>query len=120
MSDELKPCPFCGGAKMVIVENTSGDRQRYWHWNTWCDTCGVETSDEGDKTREAATARWNRRATRWPSGPQAAEQLARAIYGAAWDKDTQEFRDVVLRQYTKALAALAARDAGAQEAGSDG
>ena len=50
MTDELKPCPFCGGhARMNIVMDSVG---------VSCRLCGASLIDE---TREDAIAAWNAR-----------------------------------------------------------
>lgn len=51
MSNELKPCPFCGGEAILI--------KGYFCW-VRCDYCGAETVAETSTTE--AIAAWNRRA----------------------------------------------------------
>jgi len=69
MSDELKPCPFCGGA--VSLERTRDTRDeilgvRQW-WGVVCrntenlgGSCAIEQRPSASK--EAAIERWNHRA----------------------------------------------------------
>lgn len=55
MSEELKPCPFCGGeAKEFTGEDAAPHR-----WTVECDSCGAHV---GSDTRHKARAKWNRRA----------------------------------------------------------
>lgn len=61
MSEELKPCPFCGGKNMRI-------------WNTstpWvsCDDCLANTAY--GETKEEAIEQWNRRADKLEGQPTA-------------------------------------------------
>lgn len=52
ISDELKPCPFCGGDARLDSGFDS-----YW---IECKHCGATA--EGDKTHDTAIASWNKRA----------------------------------------------------------
>lgn len=57
MSEELKPCPFCGGkAKEFTGEDAAPHR-----WTVECDACGAHV---GSGTRHRARTKWNRRAER--------------------------------------------------------
>ena len=57
MSEELRPCPFCGGeAKEFTGEDAAPHR-----WTVECDSCGAHV---GSDTRHKARAKWNRRAER--------------------------------------------------------
>lgn len=63
--DSLLPCPFCGGP--VELEHTQ--RSRHW-WGVVCrntmnrgGSCAIEQVPSASK--EAATARWNMRASPW-------------------------------------------------------
>lgn len=50
MSDELKPCPFCGGKAIMGM------------FNVWCDNCRAETNgDDTYATDDEIIAAWNRR-----------------------------------------------------------
>jgi len=53
MSEELLPCPFCGGRP--IWEYCTGDEL-----DILCDTCGI-TFEEGFRNRKDAIEAWNRR-----------------------------------------------------------
>ncbi len=53
MSEELKPCPFCGGNNIRVWMNIS----RYW---VSCENCFVSTACT--LTEEKAIRYWNRRA----------------------------------------------------------
>ena len=63
MTDEIKPCPFCGGTNIQIEEGTS------YRWRVAvCADCGAQapearvTSLEGiDADRGAAFREWNTR-----------------------------------------------------------
>jgi Lar family restriction alleviation protein len=55
MSEELKPCPFCGG-----------DAQVTYFWQSYshmivCEDCGNKTPPQ--HTKDEAVAAWNRRAS---------------------------------------------------------
>jgi len=60
MSEEkLKPCPFCGGEKVYLVECWSSEAP-YKSWRGCCRTCDSCGEMKGRKT--AAIKAWNRRA----------------------------------------------------------
>lgn len=61
MSEELKPCPFCGGKNMRIW-NTSTPRVS-------CDDCLANTAY--GETKEEAIEQWNRRADKLEGQPTA-------------------------------------------------
>lgn len=54
MSEELKPCPFCGGKPHLDDEDTCGIKSYY----VMCD-CGIQTNPFLQKER--AIECWNRR-----------------------------------------------------------
>jgi Lar family restriction alleviation protein len=51
MTEQLKPCPFCGGINVIH----SGYRM-------YCHACGAEGPDADSADESAAIAAWNRRA----------------------------------------------------------
>ena len=60
MSEELKPCPFCG-AKASVQRYSSGTGGP--KCAVWCDACHVGTSWlHGDDGEARVVAEWNRRA----------------------------------------------------------
>ncbi len=63
MSEELKPCPFCGGeAELCQGYDEDGTELCSIH----CGTCGMETIRDDRKPAEAITA-WNTRPSPWIS-----------------------------------------------------
>ena len=52
MSEELKPCPFCGETKLTIEDN-----QKVQDVHVLCNDCGAKTSFDG--IRYAVASRWN-------------------------------------------------------------
>ena len=50
MSEELKPCPFCGATFLGVQPGG---------WWVWCENCGAE--GPAKHTREESIAAWNRR-----------------------------------------------------------
>lgn len=89
MSDELKPCPFCGGeasphgyqhfGKPLTETFWKGDRPITKAYFCNCPSCGVSNicSGIGYETREEAIAAWNRRAT--PTALAASPEVAALI-----------------------------------------
>lgn len=64
MSENLKPCPFCGGTDLQYGIR---DRNR-WGWlvYVWCDTCGIDgpwICVENTRDIHRASEPWNRRNT---------------------------------------------------------
>lgn len=55
MSEELRPCPLCGGE----AEEFTGEDAAPHRWTVECDSCGAHV---GSDTRHKARAKWNRRA----------------------------------------------------------
>lgn len=58
MSEELKPCPFCGSAPEI--GSLGGDKQ---NWSIWCEGCGIPVAHTGTngETKEEITKAWNGR-----------------------------------------------------------
>lgn len=63
MTEELKPCPFCGGEAQRDSNNAhNGDRMDDWEWfAVYCPNCGCAHTPPFKTTYEAIAA-WNRRA----------------------------------------------------------
>jgi C4-type Zn-finger protein len=61
-SDDLLPCPFCGGiATLSAVEHGKSTKYQHgWSGEAECQNCGARTAQLGSETeREAETrARW--------------------------------------------------------------
>lgn len=53
MSEELKPCPFCGSTK-ASYDNDCGYDGGFWEWIA-CDECGAKVQGKNPE------ALWNRR-----------------------------------------------------------
>ena len=74
MSDELRPCPFCGGkARVFVIDKTEGLRTMYdfarpYHRIVCQGGCGCIMGDFGN--RQEAIDHWNRRSV-----------TAAAVYG---------------------------------------
>lgn len=58
MSDELKPCPFCGCSDVSMY--TNGTDVDDYSYVVECDGCGC-TLDTGFESEERAIEEWNRR-----------------------------------------------------------
>ncbi|MCP9269691.1 Lar family restriction alleviation protein [Xenorhabdus sp. XENO-1] len=54
MTDELKPCPFCGGYSVV-------DKEYGGKYFVYCSECLVEQTEPSETEAEAIAA-WNQRA----------------------------------------------------------
>ena len=64
MSEELKPCPFCGGPLRItrkIIEGLLNDKvvERYTSYNIHCMKCGCGTAWHSDL--KDAIKNWTRR-----------------------------------------------------------
>lgn len=61
--DELKPCPFCGGAAHIEVDDIQ-EPEMFWHYSPRCDDWGClgHMFWFGYDTEEDAVEAWN---TRW-------------------------------------------------------
>lgn len=65
MSEELKPCPFCGNTKMLVYEEKG--RFGFTEWIVECDShyCACQpTAHDSYQTKEEAVEAWNTRAER--------------------------------------------------------
>ena len=91
MSEELKPCPFCGGTDIAIsVDENQGNK-----WGSAvCYSCsavgpevrtGYETYPEASWRAEAA-AEWNRRASPVDARREALEEAAKVAAEVAADE----------------------------------
>lgn len=66
MSNELKPCPFCGDSGFVKVA-TRCKPEGEWEARMKCEECGIELIKSGETEDAAITAllkAWNTRAER--------------------------------------------------------
>lgn len=81
MSEELKPCPFCGGEGNVIERINPMSK---WRWSVDCTTttCGMSGPVEANKAD--AIAAWNTRTTdaRITSLEEENKRLREALSGA--------------------------------------
>ena len=64
MTEELKPCPFCGGS--AYHSNCYNGTDFWWEIDCW--RCGARVASrktvfQNNKTRDEAIKKWNRRAT---------------------------------------------------------
>ena len=55
---KLKPCPFCGGKGVEILED--GNKYLYYRYMAQCQKCGANA--KLSRTKEEARKAWNRRA----------------------------------------------------------
>jgi Lar family restriction alleviation protein len=74
MSEELKPCPFCGGEAGVGPLHTTGGFRPF---HVSCYVCGVEYQHA--ETEAAAIAAWNRRTPTVPDDRSEAHRLLDAL-----------------------------------------
>ena len=58
MTEELKPCPFCGGEARIDVD--IDDRHENLDVMVYCEECGCQTPD-GYESIEEAVSTWNTR-----------------------------------------------------------
>lgn len=71
MSEELKPCPFCGGEAKLLKDELGNTADMYgaeW-WYVACSNldCGIYAKTADRPTPQEAAKLWNRRAgERWP------------------------------------------------------
>lgn len=84
MTEELKPCPFCGG-KGAMVEVAP------LLFSAGCDVCRAETGAE--EARLTAAASWNRRATPAPAQPEGQEDEPVAWQGRRAYENRPEFEE---------------------------
>lgn len=85
MTENLAPCPFCGGNEMSVVEINMEDGQRQTFMG--CHTCG--SSGPCTFAEERAVAAWNSRATTAPKHRPAevvtgkdADRISKALFNA--------------------------------------
>ena len=74
MSEELKPCPFCGSAHVAIVAEDRGNLVARW-WYGYCHDC--HACGPEDLGRSGATESWNTRAPLDKSGEIVYDGVAR-------------------------------------------
>lgn len=66
-TDELRPCPFCGGKAKVMKLDLDSIDEGWQLWGVWCEDDLNEKYAHGHyidnyATKEEAVAAWNRRA----------------------------------------------------------
>lgn len=123
MSEELKPCPFCGNKGVGPAFFCE-----YRGWDIWqieCGYCGIAIESpngfNGDAAKEAAVERWNTRPTPEGDNEKLVEAVARAIHeglgGEGWadaccgQNEWIECRESLDQAARAAIAALADRSA---------
>jgi Lar family restriction alleviation protein len=65
MTDELKPCPFCGGREIEIRERNSPTGTFSVSVMHWCNEAGrpaLKPLERMGRTRDEAVRAWNKRA----------------------------------------------------------
>ena len=65
MSEELKPCPFCGSYNVRVCTIPSGYKRNPRVWYVKCDDCESRGTRVFDKSE--AIAAWNTRAEKKPT-----------------------------------------------------
>lgn len=78
MTDELKPCPFCGGKPKVYQRGT---------WGVKCTCGGKSFVHHYGKTEAEAIAAWNARPEAEAMVAAAVEKAVVACYAEAWPED---------------------------------
>lgn len=66
MSNELLPCPFCGGEKIGKITVNPSLEPRRRRFKVYCIECQVRTQDH--RTRKEAKEAWNQRSQSAPAG----------------------------------------------------
>ena len=65
ISEDLKPCPFCGSTKLFISEEDYDggvpalDGTTYF--SVWCSKCSALVASSNDDTEQKAIEHWNTR-----------------------------------------------------------
>lgn len=123
MTDELKPCPFCGGKP--IGPRFECEQGRYDCYSIGCDNCDftVEGPLDAYDGKASTIKHWNTRASQLPA-EDAVERVARAlfdrgnIFTTKWGDCGHEYWKDLARAAIQALSkdeglrsALEARDA---------
>ena len=67
MSEQLKPCPFCGSEPRLRSYRTYSDEKHciIEKFYVFCDECQVEVPYLGYADKNVAITAWNRRASGW-------------------------------------------------------
>ena len=61
MSEELKPCPFCGSKEVYTQTFTIGGISNNWLWNVKCTEQGCFAEGPICNSEKEAISAWNRR-----------------------------------------------------------
>lgn len=78
MENELKPCPFCGGNNLAIVQHGGGKNATHF---VKCKNCGAHGTWVNEYTKEQAILAWNTR----PNQEYLAESLGWLRRICNWD-----------------------------------
>lgn len=104
MSDDLKPCPFCGANRARFVNPGPGE-QVY----VVCDFCGARGQRYRTGAESLATNAWNTRANLCPS-PEVVEKMREALKEIVLNTREDEGGIYAEQVARAALAALEAVD----------
>lgn len=100
MTEQLKPCPFCGGEADIMTPEADNMKCA----TVMCMGCHV-TGKEGESIAEAVEA-WNARAAMQPTPQEAAKVLLEWVDG----HDPTELDDRLTQVFRSALCAIASED----------
>jgi len=56
MTEELKPCPHCGGIDSIAIQQSITNEYDRVVWTVYCKSCDIASENEKE-----AIKRWNRR-----------------------------------------------------------
>lgn len=101
MSEELKPCPFCGSSNVEIIEGVFG---KYGA----CRSCCAYGPDSASGCAESAAEKWNRRHVPGESNSPAPVEEPHETDHTVWITEL-ELRIAKLERYVRSEQALKER-----------
>lgn len=101
MSEELKPCPFCGHDQQYLFTKLNESVQQ----NIQCKKCGAIVSGVGNEARNI----WNTRAHPDPSGVVEALEALLKVWSDIPDVTVQEYPDATVQEYPEGHMVIKAR-----------